>query len=84
MRATAAETTAGTLDNVFVTPLGLQNKINAIPPATPAFNGVSCYAAASVNYTTTDTAVPFTTEEYDTNSYHDNSTNTSRFIAPST
>lgn len=51
---------------------------------TPTFNGVSCYKSASTNYTTTDTAVTFTTEEFDTNSYHDNSTNTSRFTAPST
>lgn len=53
-------------------------------PATPAFVGVDCYAqAVSFAYTAgVNKQITFTTENFDTNGFHDNSSNTSRITIP--
>ena len=49
-----------------------------------SFVGVSVYKGSTQGLTTaTNTALTFDNENYDTDSFHDNSTNTSRFTIPS-
>ena len=57
----------------------------ATPAATtPAYVGVSAYKSAAQTISNlTATAVTFNTEDFDTDGFHDNSTNTSRFTVPS-
>ena len=53
-------------------------------PTTPAYVGVSVYKSAAQTISNlTATAVTFNTEDFDTNGFHDSSTNTSRFTVPS-
>lgn len=49
-----------------------------------AFNGARTYKSAVQSIGTTLTAVIFDTESYDTNTYHDNTTNNTRLTVPST
>lgn len=57
----------------------------APPGGSTTFSGASARFAGGVTITTgTETLVTFDTEIYDTSAYHDNSTNPSRFIAPTT
>jgi hypothetical protein len=53
-------------------------------PSTPAFVGVRAItSSASIVYTTgADNAIPYAAEDYDTNAFHDNSTNNSRITIP--
>jgi hypothetical protein len=51
---------------------------------TPSYVGVSVYKSAAQSISNlTATAVTFNTEDFDTDGFHDNSTNTSRFTIPS-
>jgi len=51
---------------------------------TPTYVGVSVYKSAAQSISNlTFTAVTFNTEDFDTDAFHDNSTNTSRFTIPS-
>lgn len=54
-------------------------------PATPNFVGVLCERTSGTISMTANVqvAVPFTSEIVDTNNFHDNSTNTTRFTIPS-
>jgi hypothetical protein len=56
----------------------------AIPASTPTFVGVKAItSSASIVYTTgADNAIPYAAEDYDTNAFHDNSTNNSRITIP--
>ena len=61
-------------------------KVKWATPAvsTPTFVGCALSKSAAQNVTTaTNTAVTFDTEQFDTNTFHDNSTNTSRITIPS-
>jgi hypothetical protein len=52
--------------------------------STPTYSGVSAYKSAGQSIdANTWTAVTFNTEDFDTDSYHSTSTNTSRFTVPS-
>jgi hypothetical protein len=54
-------------------------------PTAAAFSGARARKSAAQAITTaTWTEITFDTEDYDTASYHNNSTNTSRFVAPTT
>lgn len=54
-------------------------------PSSPSYVGVLLTKTASQTYTanTETAAITYTTESWDTNSFHDNSTNTSRITIPS-
>lgn len=52
--------------------------------STPAFNGARVTCASQLIPYNTKTAVAWNTEDFDTNTYHDNSTNNSRMTVPST
>ncbi len=57
----------------------------SVDPQHLNFSGCAVYRATSTNVSnTTFTAVPFVSESYDTDSYHDNSSNTSRLTIPAT
>lgn len=49
-----------------------------------AFSGCFAYASSGQSITSSLTAVTFNSESYDTDSYHDTSSNTSRMTVPST
>jgi hypothetical protein len=53
--------------------------------SSPSYVGVRAItSSASVNYTASvDTAIPYAAEDFDTNGFHDNSTNNSRITIPS-
>ena len=54
-------------------------------PSTPSYSGASVYNSAYISIpNNTDTVLTFNTENFDTNSYHSTSTNTSRLTVPST
>jgi len=54
-------------------------------PAGGGYNGASVYNSAYISIpNNTDTVLTFNTENFDTNSYHDTSTNTSRLTVPTT
>jgi hypothetical protein len=54
-------------------------------PAASGFNGARVYQANNHSYApNTTTALTFDAEDYDTNTYHSNSTNPSRLTVPST
>lgn len=56
----------------------------AVPSTTPTAVGASAYKSAAQSIgNATFTAVTFNTEWFDTDGFHDNSTNTSRFTIPS-
>jgi hypothetical protein len=53
-------------------------------PAGATYVGVKAYRSASYSMANiTDTAVPWDAEEWDTDAFHDNSTNNTRFTVPS-
>ena len=88
-------TGSGTYDNL---PIGTTAQVltadTTVSPykvkwATPAsgstYSGASVYNSAYISIpNNTDTALTFNTENFDTNSYHDTSTNTSRLTVPTT
>lgn len=47
------------------------------------FSGAKVYASQTAISGTTDTTIPFANEDFDTGTYHDNSTNNSRLTVPS-
>ena len=54
-------------------------------PSTPSYSGASVYNSAYISIpNNTDTLLTFNTENFDTSSYHDTSTNTSRLTVPTT
>jgi len=54
-------------------------------PASGSFNGVRVFNSTTQNISNaTNTAITFNSESYDTNSYHDTSSNTSRLTVPTT
>lgn len=85
-------TGSGTFDNL---PIGTTNQVltadTTVSPykvkwATPAsgstFVGVSVYGGTLSVANNTSTAVPFTAENFDTSSFHDNTTNNTRITIP--
>ena len=53
-------------------------------PSAASFVGASAYKSANQNIDSdADTAITFNSEDYDTDAFHDTSTNTSRFTIPS-
>ena len=84
---TLAALTVGTNGQVLtadstVSPTGLKWATPAV--STPTFVGCSLYKSAAQNVTNgADTAITFDTEQFDTNTFHDNSTNTTRITVPS-
>jgi hypothetical protein len=88
--ATAADTVArlavGTANQVLTVDSSTATGLKWATPAagTPSYVGVSCYAqGVSFAYTSGVTRqLTFTSENFDTNSFHDNSTNTSRITIP--
>jgi hypothetical protein len=79
----AVASTAGyllTVDSAEATGL----KWAAVPSTTPTAVGASAYKSGTQSIgNATFTAVTFNTEWFDTDAFHDNSTNTSRFTIPS-
>jgi len=56
----------------------------AVPASTPSYVGALVYFFSSQNLTSgVNTILTFTNEAWDTNTFHDNSTNTSRMTIPS-
>ncbi|MEE9574363.1 MAG: hypothetical protein V3W20_15010, partial [Candidatus Neomarinimicrobiota bacterium] len=52
--------------------------------AAGVFSGAKGYHSSTQAITSTPSTIAFNSEEYDTDTYHDNSTNNSRFTVPST
>jgi hypothetical protein len=79
LKSTQAKVDAGTDDDSYVTPLQYETNI----ASRLAFRGVSAYSTASTSIPNlTFTAIPFDAEEFDTDNFHDNSTNNTRFTIP--
>jgi hypothetical protein len=57
----------------------------AAPASGSTFSGASVYFSSTLTLTyNTEVVIGFDSENYDTNTYHDNSTNNSRLTVPST
>lgn len=76
--------TAGTTNQVLTVDSSTASGLKWAAPTTPAYVGVLLTKTASQAYTanTETAAITYTTESWDTNSFHDNSTNTSRITIP--
>jgi len=60
-------------------------KVKWATPSAAGYSGASVYNSAYISIANnTDTALTYNTENFDTNSYHDTSTNTSRLTVPTT
>ena len=82
---TFARLAVGTNDYVLTAASGETTGLKwAAAAAAPSFAGASVYPTGDVTLSNnTWTLVTFTNETYDTNSFHDNSTNTGRMTIPS-
>ena len=85
--ATAAATPdrlgVGTNGQVLTAASGQSTGLQWSTPSSPAFKGCSLQLTSSVGVSNgTQTVVDFTTELFDTDAFHDNSTNPSRITAP--
>ncbi len=86
--ATAADTVSrlavGANNTVLTADSSTATGLKWAAPAAPTFVGVSAYKSTnqSVN-NVTDTAITWNAEDFDTDGFHDNSTNNTRFTIPS-
>ena len=86
--ATAADTPArlavGTNGEVLTADSTTSTGLKWAPIAASSYSGCSLYATANQSLSNnTEAAIAFTAETFDTNSYHDTSTNNSRITIPS-
>lgn len=79
LKATSADATTGTDTEKYMTPALVAQQLGTI-----AFSGAQARSAVQLNITTTPSAVPFASEDFDTGTYHDNVTNNSRLTIPAT
>jgi len=87
--ATAASTVArlpvGSDTQILVADSTASTGLKWATPAATGYSGASVYNSAYISIpNNTDTILTFNTENFDTNSYHDTSTNTSRLTVPTT
>jgi hypothetical protein len=74
----------GTTSQVLTVDSSTSTGLKWATPASPAFVGCSLYKNANQTISNaTNTAISFQVESYDTDSFHDNSTNNTRITVPS-
>jgi lysophospholipase L1-like esterase len=88
--STGVDVTALTINSVAVPTISSTNTLTnktisgTANTVTATFNGCRAYKSGVQSIGTTLTALTFDTESYDTNTYHDNVTNNTRFTVPTT